>query len=90
MAQVILDGVLDGMGTHGVDDDGGPDRAGDGGAVLRVLGAAHERLMVVAEEGCEDGEDDDGEYGDDGAVFTEKVSVSLANNPALHRSLLLP
>lgn len=54
-------------GAYPVDADGGEGRAGDGVAVLGVVGRVHHAVVVGAEEGAEDGEDDDCEDGDDDA-----------------------
>lgn len=63
--------------THDVDEDGGEDGARDGFAVGRVVGAAHELLVVGAVEEGEDAEDDDCEEGDDGAAGNHEAIVSL-------------
>lgn len=67
--------------THDVDEDGGEDGARDGFAVGRVVGAAHELLVVGAEEQGEDAEDDDCEEGDDGAARNHETMVSLDLSP---------
>lgn len=55
--------------THNVDKHGDKDGARDSRAVLRVLDAADELLVVVFERPAEDGQDDDGEDGDDEAII---------------------
>lgn len=53
--------------AYTVDADGRECRAGDGGAVLGVVGRVHHAVVVGAKEAAEDGEDDDCEDGDDDA-----------------------
>lgn len=55
--------------THNVDKHGDKDSARDSRAVLGVLDAADKLLVVVFERPAEDGQDDDGEDGDDEAIF---------------------
>lgn len=57
-----------------VDDNGGKHGSRNSGAVLGIVGAAYEFMVIAGEDTAEDGEDDDGEDGDDDA------------RPCLHRT----
>jgi hypothetical protein len=56
--------------THGIDDNGAEDRSSHSWSLTlrRILGRAHERVVVRFEEGANDRENHDCEDGDHDAV----------------------
>lgn len=68
------------METYSVDDNGGKHGSRNSGAVLGIVGAAYEFMVIAGEDTAEDGEDDDGEDGDDDAVgrVTRVVSEGVS------------
>lgn len=57
------------IATHGIDDHGGKDRCCHLGPILRVVFAPDELVMVFIEQETQHGEDYDGEYRYDGAMW---------------------
>lgn len=64
--------------TYGVNNHRGEDGSRDSWAILGVLDAADEFMVLGPEEPAEDGEDDDGEDGDDYAIT--RRGLSAVNN----------